>query len=159
MCIDTVNAYNTECSLIFQLGDGSGTATPAPPPPPKLPPCCFCRKHEPKGTMARCKTCSFSVHAGGLHSANLSLRSADAPGCYGIKSQDLGPDWECELCANVRLEEAHLVSPLRRVSQIGRADCVASAMCPVSPGHVCIIDQSEETSSRRFRYLVMHEAD
>jgi hypothetical protein len=29
-------------------------------------------------------------------------------GCYGIPSQDLGPEWECELCINVRTEETYL---------------------------------------------------
>lgn len=50
--------------LTRQIGDTSSTATPAPPPPPKLPPCSFCRKNEPKASMARCKTCTFSVHSG-----------------------------------------------------------------------------------------------
>jgi len=43
---------------------GSGTSTPVPQSAPKLPPCSCCRKMEPKATMARCKTCTFSVHAG-----------------------------------------------------------------------------------------------
>jgi hypothetical protein len=30
--------------------------------------------------------------------------------CYGIAPQDMGADWECDLCANTHLEEAHLVS-------------------------------------------------
>jgi hypothetical protein len=30
--------------------------------------------------------------------------------CYGIEPQDMGADWECDLCANTHLEEAHLVS-------------------------------------------------
>jgi hypothetical protein len=31
--------------------------------------------------------------------------------CYGIEPQNMGADWECDLCANTHLEEAHLVSP------------------------------------------------
>ncbi|WVQ84001.1 hypothetical protein IAT38_006146 [Cryptococcus sp. DSM 104549] len=73
-------------------GDNSGTATPVPPAAPKLPSCACCKRMEPKSMMARCKTCTFAVHAG----------------CYGIPSQDMGPDWECELCANVRLEDNNL---------------------------------------------------
>ncbi|OCF37587.1 hypothetical protein I316_00713 [Kwoniella heveanensis BCC8398] len=73
-------------------GDTSGTSTPVPPPPPKLPPCAVCKKMEPKPMMARCKNCTFSVHAG----------------CYGIPSQDMGPGWECDLCTNARLEENNL---------------------------------------------------
>jgi hypothetical protein len=30
--------------------------------------------------------------------------------CFGIAPQDMGPDWECDLCANTHVEEAHLVS-------------------------------------------------
>ena len=30
--------------------------------------------------------------------------------CFGIESQNMGADWECDLCANTHLEEAHLVS-------------------------------------------------
>jgi hypothetical protein len=30
--------------------------------------------------------------------------------CYGIAPQDMGPNWECDLCANTHLEEAHSVS-------------------------------------------------
>lgn len=45
-------------------------------------------------TIARCKTCTFTAHAG----------------CYGIASQDMGPEWECELCANVEAEDNCLVS-------------------------------------------------
>jgi hypothetical protein len=37
---------------------------PPVPVPPKLPPCAWCRKMEPKASMARCKTCTFSVHSG-----------------------------------------------------------------------------------------------
>ncbi|WWC59192.1 uncharacterized protein I303_101741 [Kwoniella dejecticola CBS 10117] len=73
-------------------GDASGTATPVPPPPPKLPPCANCKKMEPKSMMARCKNCTYSVHSG----------------CYGIPSQDMGPDWECDLCVNAKTEENHL---------------------------------------------------
>ncbi|WVF70081.1 hypothetical protein IAT40_004868 [Kwoniella sp. CBS 6097] len=73
-------------------GDASGTTTPVPPPPPKLPPCAVCKKMEPKSMMARCKNCTFSVHAG----------------CNGILSQDMGPGWECDLCVNARLEENNL---------------------------------------------------
>lgn len=95
--------------LTLQVGDTSSTATPAPPPPPKLPPCSFCRKMEPKGSMARCKTCTFSAHSGEqLFRPMIENRSP--AGCYGIASQDMGPEWECELCANLRNEEAHLVS-------------------------------------------------
>jgi hypothetical protein len=42
--------------------------------------------------MARCKTCTFSAHSG----------------CYGVPPDQLSPEWECELCTNVRLEENHL---------------------------------------------------
>lgn len=70
----------------------SGTSTPVPQGPPKLPPCSLCRRMEPKASMARCKTCTFSAHAG----------------CYGIKPEDLGAEWECELCANVTNEENNL---------------------------------------------------
>jgi hypothetical protein len=42
--------------------------------------------------MSRCKTCTFSAHSG----------------CYGIPPEETGPNWECELCANVRLLENHL---------------------------------------------------
>nr|XP_019008759.1 uncharacterized protein I206_06441 [Kwoniella pini CBS 10737]OCF47540.1 hypothetical protein I206_06441 [Kwoniella pini CBS 10737] len=73
-------------------GDVSGTSTPVPPPPPKLPPCANCKKMEPKAMMARCKNCTYSVHAG----------------CYGIPSQDMGPGWECDLCVNAQTEENHL---------------------------------------------------
>lgn len=51
-------------SLLIWQGDASGTSTPVPAPPPKLPPCACCRRMEPKSTMARCKTCTFSAHAG-----------------------------------------------------------------------------------------------
>lgn len=44
----------------------SGASTPVPAPPPKLPPCAVCKRMEPKSLMARCKTCTFSVHAGEL---------------------------------------------------------------------------------------------
>lgn len=57
--------------------------------------------------MARCKTCTFSVHSGEFGSKDVD---ADKSGCYGIASLDMGPDWECELCANVRSEESNLVS-------------------------------------------------
>lgn len=70
----------------------SGTATPVPTGVPRLPPCSCCKRMEPKASMARCKTCTFSVHAG----------------CYGIPLESLGPGWECELCANEREEEANL---------------------------------------------------
>ncbi|KAL7424387.1 putative PHD type zinc finger protein with BAH domain-containing protein [Cryptotrichosporon argae] len=70
----------------------SGTATPVPAAPPKLPPCACCRRMEPKATMARCKTCTFSVHAG----------------CYGILPEAMGPGWECELCLNVTVEGNNL---------------------------------------------------
>ncbi|WWC87223.1 uncharacterized protein L201_002111 [Kwoniella dendrophila CBS 6074] len=73
-------------------GDGSGTATPVPLPPPKLPPCANCKKMEPKAMMARCKNCTYSVHSG----------------CYGIPSQDMGSNWECDLCLNAKSEENHL---------------------------------------------------
>ncbi|KAK4688923.1 hypothetical protein P7C73_g1187, partial [Tremellales sp. Uapishka_1] len=66
--------------------DSNGTSTPVPPPPPRLPPCACCKRMEPKASMARCKSCTFSVHSG----------------CYGIASPDMGPDWECELCTNVK---------------------------------------------------------
>jgi len=59
--------------------------------------------------MARCKTCTLSAHAGELpnflHSTKLTT-----VGCYGIASQDISPDWECELCTNVKQEDYHLVS-------------------------------------------------
>lgn len=71
---------------------GSGTSTPVPTGPPKLPPCSCCKRVEPKSTMARCKTCTFSVHSG----------------CYGISPESLGPDWECELCANEKEKESNL---------------------------------------------------
>jgi hypothetical protein len=35
---------------------------------------------------------------------------ANSVGCYGIASQDMGPEWECELCLNVKHEDNHLVS-------------------------------------------------
>ncbi|WRT65032.1 uncharacterized protein IL334_001974 [Kwoniella shivajii] len=73
-------------------GEISGTTTPVPPPPPKLPPCASCKKMEPKSMMARCKNCTYSVHAG----------------CYGIPSQDMGPAWECDLCINAKSEENNL---------------------------------------------------
>lgn len=47
-----------------EQGDTSGASTPVPLPPPKLPPCVCCRRMEPKSTMARCKTCTFSAHSG-----------------------------------------------------------------------------------------------
>lgn len=71
---------------------GSGASTPAPSGAPKLPPCSCCKRVEPKAQMARCKTCTFSAHAG----------------CYGIAPAAMGPNWECELCANVREEESNL---------------------------------------------------
>lgn len=70
----------------------SGASTPVPMSAPKLPPCACCRKMEPKAQMARCKTCTFSAHAG----------------CYGIAPQSMGPNWECELCANISTEESNL---------------------------------------------------
>lgn len=70
----------------------SGASTPVPSSAPKLPPCSCCRKMEPKSTMARCKTCTFSAHSG----------------CYGIPPEAMGPNWECELCANIGTEESHL---------------------------------------------------
>lgn len=36
--------------------------------------------------------------------------------CFGIAPQDMGPDWECDLCANTHVEEAHLVSYAMEVS-------------------------------------------
>ena len=81
-------------SLKRKHDGGSGTATPVPVPAPKLPPCALCRRMEPKSSMARCKTCTFSAHAG----------------CYGIASQDMEPDWECELCRNARMLDVNLVS-------------------------------------------------
>nr|XP_031861887.1 uncharacterized protein CI109_002716 [Kwoniella shandongensis]KAA5528959.1 hypothetical protein CI109_002716 [Kwoniella shandongensis] len=89
---DSKKAEKKDAALKKGKGEASGTSTPVPPPPPKLPPCAVCRRMEPKPMMARCKTCTFSVHAG----------------CYGIPSQDMGPTWECELCVNARLEENHL---------------------------------------------------
>jgi hypothetical protein len=81
------------CIADIQVEAGSGATTPVPlAPPPKLPPCACCRRMDPKSTMARCKTCTFSAHSG----------------CYGIPPEDTGPNWECELCANARLEENHL---------------------------------------------------
>lgn len=71
---------------------GSGTSTPVPGGPPKLPPCSCCKRMEPKASMARCKTCTFSVHSG----------------CYGIAPGAMGPNWECELCTNVKEKEASL---------------------------------------------------
>lgn len=71
---------------------GSGASTPAPSGAPKLPPCACCKRVEPKAQMARCKTCTFSAHAG----------------CYGIAPDAMGPDWECELCANMRVLESNL---------------------------------------------------
>lgn len=71
---------------------GSGASTPAPTGAPKLPPCSCCKRVEPKAQMARCKTCTFSAHAG----------------CYGIPPTAMGPDWECELCSNAREEEFNL---------------------------------------------------
>lgn len=51
----------------------------------------------------RCKTCTFSAHAGECEDG---LRLT--PACYGIPPEELGPDWECELCANVRKQEINL---------------------------------------------------
>lgn len=50
---------------------GSGASTPVPQSAPKLPPCVCCRKMEPKANMARCKTCTFSVHAGELQPSRI----------------------------------------------------------------------------------------
>lgn len=93
-------------------GSNSGASTPAPAPQaPKLPPCACCRRMEPKSMMARCKTCTFAVHAGecGRYEAGVELTET---GCYGITSEQLGKSWECDLCANARLEENHLVRQL-----------------------------------------------
>ncbi|OCF76650.1 hypothetical protein I204_02349 [Kwoniella mangroviensis CBS 8886] len=89
---DSKKEKQKEATLKKSKGDASGTATPVPPPPPKLPPCANCRKMEPKAMMARCKNCTYSVHAG----------------CYGIPSQDMGSNWECDLCINSKSEERHL---------------------------------------------------
>ncbi|WWD07955.1 hypothetical protein V865_006064 [Kwoniella europaea PYCC6329] len=89
---DSKKEKQKEATLKKSKGDASGTATPVPPPPPKLPPCANCKKMEPKAMMARCKNCTYSVHAG----------------CYGIPSQDMGPNWECDLCINSKSEENHL---------------------------------------------------
>ena len=56
--------------------------------------------------MARCKTCTFAAHTGEWSFLVSPWLKA---GCYGISSQEMGADWECELCANVRLEETNLV--------------------------------------------------
>lgn len=50
----------------IQTDAGSRAPTP-PPPPPKLPPCACCKRMEPKSSMARCKTCTFSVHSGEIY--------------------------------------------------------------------------------------------
>ncbi|KAL1409778.1 putative PHD type zinc finger protein with BAH domain-containing protein [Vanrija albida] len=70
----------------------SGASTPVPTGPPKLPPCSSCKKMEPKAAMARCKTCTYSVHST----------------CYGIAPDAMGPNWECDLCSNVKIEETNL---------------------------------------------------
>lgn len=94
-------------------GEVSGTSTPVPAPP-KLPPCACCRRMEPKSMMARCKNCTFSAHSGKLSLCRvvscLERRKLTAEGCYGIASQDMGPEWLCELCANAEQEDNHLVS-------------------------------------------------
>ncbi|CAK9782337.1 hypothetical protein CC85DRAFT_282380 [Cutaneotrichosporon oleaginosum] len=65
--------------------DTSGASTPVPVPRAA---CALCRRAD-KG-LARCKTCTFSVHAA----------------CYGIVGGTA--EWECELCANARAEEVNL---------------------------------------------------
>ncbi|GMK59807.1 hypothetical protein CspeluHIS016_0900240 [Cutaneotrichosporon spelunceum] len=69
---------------------GSGASTPVPAAP-KAPPCALCRKSDK--SLLRCKTCTFRCHAS----------------CYGVRGEGrVGDGWECELCANVREEEANL---------------------------------------------------
>ncbi|EIW68698.1 hypothetical protein TREMEDRAFT_31780 [Tremella mesenterica DSM 1558] len=84
---DSKRPEKKERELKKSKGEASGTATPVPTPAPKLPPCAMCKRMEPKSSMARCKTCTFSVHS---------------VGCYGIEPQEMGSNWECELCLGQR---------------------------------------------------------
>lgn len=64
--------------------------------------------------------------------------------CYGIAPQDMGANWECDLCANTHQEEAHLVS-LESKSRLTTAPTLRtmSARC------LYRIDQSQETATCR----------
>lgn len=76
------------------------------------------------------------------------MRGADGNvACYGIAPQDMGTEWECELCANANSEEAHLVG------QGGCRDCfadlIATSMCALPAGRIGIVDKSEEETACR----------
>ena len=111
----------------------SSTPIPLVLAPPKLPPCACCRRMEPKATMARCKKCTFAAHAG----------------CYGIASQDMGPDWVCELCSNVTSDENHLV---RREQIFGYYTCAAN----VEQDPRCVLCKGAATLKRK-RALTLND--
>lgn len=69
-------------------------------------------------------------------------------GCYGIASQDMGPEWECELCLNAKQEDNHLVRLLSSDS-CGMAHNVGTPMSALPAGYVSPYhqDQDEESSS------------
>lgn len=67
-----------------------GTPAPVFRPPPKPLPCACCKIHDLANPVARCATCSYSIH----------------PACYGIEDESsVTPDWLCALCANVETEQ------------------------------------------------------
>lgn len=67
-----------------------GTPAPVYRPPPKPLPCACCKIHDPANPVARCGTCSYSIH----------------PACYGIEDEAaVTPDWLCALCSNVETEQ------------------------------------------------------
>ncbi|RSH90248.1 putative PHD type zinc finger protein with BAH domain-containing protein [Saitozyma podzolica] len=117
--------------------EGSGASTPVPQAPPKLPPCACCRRMEPKSMMARCKNCSFSVHAG----------------CYGIASQDMGPEWECELCANIKLEENHL-EPRCLLCPIDTSALNPKSRVKRPPADFDILSALKPTEGRRWAHVL-----
>ncbi|MBW0464356.1 hypothetical protein O181_004071 [Austropuccinia psidii MF-1] len=70
---------------------------PSPPPPPLITtpptaivspvsgPCVLCKRLEPNGQLAQCKTCSLSCHAG----------------CIGLDSNSDFESWQCLVCRNI----------------------------------------------------------
>ena len=47
-----------------------------------------------------------------------AIRSSYRLGCYGIASQDMGPNWVCELCSNVQAEANNMVSDLSGIKYV-----------------------------------------
>lgn len=145
--------------------EGSGASTPVPQAPPKLPPCACCRRMEPKSMMARCKNCSFSVHAGEFISGAIvtAVCSWDGQDAMALHRKIWARSGNASYAPTSSWRRTIWYVPgalCLRCSGLYRLTLAGTSLPALPHGHVCAESQNpSETTPRGLRHTLSAQAD